>query len=497
MVGQWFPKLGVWTEDGWNAHPFHANSEFFANFGDYTVEITVPEGYTVAATGVASSSSSSPLRFGEGQGVGSSFFSLRSGEWQGMKSSSSPLRAVGGGEVRGSSTYLAGTEYLPRTSGVRFFAPDVVDFAWAASPNFRTAARTLGSTELVYVYLPEHAWSVERVLDAAETAFTSFSGWYGTYPYPRLTLVDVPEAGTGAGGMEYPTLVTVGAPDLTGVGFDLFERLELTRGLELVTIHETAHQWWQALAASNEAEEPWLDEGLADYATLRAMIAAYGKSGPVAALGGLELGYLDLRRSEFLLLPALPMSGPAWDFTLIEYGVAAYSKPALALLTLERVLGAETMDALMRAYFSRYRFAHPTADDFRRMAVEVSGQELDWFFDGLVDGGRTLNYAAKAIAPTSLTVARQGVLAIPTEIEVTFADGSRERLAWDGEAEEQTFTFDRPLESFVIDPERDLLVELVWSDNGLAREPDRAAWLAAAARLLYRLQDWLLIVGGI
>ncbi len=442
MVGQWFPKLGVWTESGWNAYPFHANSEFFANFGDYEVEIDVPQGYLIAATGV---------------------------------------------EVEGD----------PAGGKVRFQAEDVIDFAWAASPNFRTAARRVGPVELVYYYLPEHAWTVRRVLNAAETALSSFTAWYGDYPYPRLTLVDAPDAGQGAGGMEYPTLVTVGTADISGIGFDLFERLGMTRGLELVTIHETGHQWWQSLVAFNEAEEPWLDEGLTDYSTLRVMNAAYGERNSAADLGGFELGYLDLRRAEFLLLPDVPMSGKAWDYGLLDYGIAAYSKPALALLTLERSLGKEAMDALMQAFFRRYRFAHPSTADFCAVATEISGQDLGWFFDGLVDGSATLNYTAQEIGENSFTVTRQGDLAIPTEILVTFTDGSQRRVAWDGQPAERTFTFSQPLESFIVDPERALLVELHWSDNGLARQASWQAWLAAAARLVYRLQDWMLIAGGI
>ncbi|MGB9605977.1 MAG: M1 family metallopeptidase, partial [Bryobacteraceae bacterium] len=189
MVGQWFPKLGVYEAGrGWSAHPFHANSEFYADFGVYDVAITVPETYRVGATG---------LEVGR--------------------------EANGDGTV----TY-------------RFHAEAVIDFAWTAWPEFQEARRQVGSTEVVLLYAPNHAVYVERYLDVAERALQAYGAWFGPYPYPRLTIVDVPEAAGGAGGMEYPMLVTTGPPtpfpaSLLGDSFP-----------EMVTAHEIAHQWWQS-----------------------------------------------------------------------------------------------------------------------------------------------------------------------------------------------------------------------------------------------------------
>ncbi len=128
------------------------------------------------------------------------------------------------------------------TKTVHYFAQQVIDFAWAASPNLQSASRQVGKTEIVYAYLPEHEWSVDTALDAAELAFTNYSDWYGAYPYSRLTVMDVPEAGTSMGGMEYPTLVNAGAgPAPTSGGFFGGGAM----GLEMLIAHEVAHQWWQ------------------------------------------------------------------------------------------------------------------------------------------------------------------------------------------------------------------------------------------------------------
>jgi aminopeptidase N len=138
----------------------------------------------------------------------------------------------------------------------------------------------------------------------------------------------------------------------------------------------------------------------------------------------------DMRRLEFLARPDIPMFGPAYEFDMLTYGIAAYSKPAISLLTLERVLGEETMLEIMSTFFERYVYAHPTTFDFQQVAQEVSGADLDWFFDGLVFGEAALNWVAVGLEDQSITVASEGSLyGVPTEVEVTFAGGETRRIA--------------------------------------------------------------------
>ena len=446
MVGQWFPKLGVWQDGAWNAYPFHANSEFYADFGTYDVTITLPVGYVTGGTGL-------------------------------------PVSTVDNGDG---------------TQTVHYHAEDVIDFAWTASPHFQEATRQVDGVEILYLYLPEHEWTVGRVLDAAEAAVSHYSRWYGPYPYARLTVVDVPDDGQGAGGMEYPTLVTAGAMDMLGLGPGP-ARSRMDRSLELVVTHELGHQWWQSMVGFNEAEEPWLDEGFTDYSAVRVMEAVYGADTSFLDAGNLQMGYFDMRRMEYLADPRVPMYGRAWDFGEMEYGVAAYSKPVLSLRTLERTLGTETWLEVMSTFFHRYRFGHPTTEDFRTVAEEVSGQDLSWFFDGLVYGDGVLNYTVTGVDEHAVTVARQGDLVVPTEVLVTFADGSTLLEPWDGEETEVTFTYDGrpPVRSAEVDPQRKVVIDLRWADNGLSRRLEVAPWLALVTRLLYYLQNMLLVLGGL
>jgi len=472
MVGQWFPKLGVWQDGDWNAYPFHANSEFYADFGTYDVTITLPATCVTGGTGL-------------------------------------PVSTVDNDDG---------------TQTVHYHAEDVIDFVWTASPRFREATRQvelplppLGGepeggaragegVEILYLYLPEHEWTVGRLLDAAEAAVSHYSRWYGPYPYARLTIVDVPDDGQGAGGMEYPTLFAAGAMSMLGLGPGA-TRSGMERSLELVVTHELGHQWWQSMVGFNEAEEPWLDEGFTDYSALRVMETVYGAETSFLDAGNLEMGYLDMRRMEYLAGPRTPMYGRAWDFGMMEYGIAAYSKPVLSLRTLERTLGEETWLDVMSTFFQRYQFAHPTTEDFRTVAEEVSGQDLSWFFDGLVYGDGVLNYTVTAVDEHSVTVMRQGdpsagsghSLVIPTEVLVTFADGSTVLEPWGGKETEVTFTYsDRPpVQSAEVDPERKLVLDLRWADNGLSRRLEVSPWLALVTRLLYNLQNALLALGGL
>lgn len=429
MAGQWFPKFGVWEEGAWSAYPFHANSEFYADFGSYDVAVTLPEGWKVGATGVLDGE---PLDNGDG------------------------------------------------TVTHRFRAEHVIDFAWGASPHFRTLAAEQAGVAIELLYYPGHRPEARRVLKATTGGLDLYNAWYGAYGrglYPELTVILVPTDAGGAGGMEYPTLFTVGA--LNGQGPACFKMLEIE------TVHELAHQWFQSVVATDEAEEPWLDEGFADYSTVRAMNALH--DGAMFDCGGWALTYLAMRRLEYTLISDTPMAGKAWDFDGLTYGIATYSKPAVALSTLERRVGDEAMITFLQGYTDQYVFAHPSAEDLRSVMAETLGAEIaDWFFEDLVYGAGTLDARVERLDAADADLARQGDLCVPVQVAMQLTRSGSELVSWPCDVEFQEDV--SRLRGVEIDPERIALLDLNWTNNGERQQRDWSAWLGAVVRITRHLQ---------
>jgi aminopeptidase N len=264
--------------------------------------------------------------------------------------------------------------------------------------------------------------------------------------------------------MEYPAFVMVGAVS----SYDRFVEEGWTNFMEVTTVHEVAHQWWQSLVATNEAREPWLDEGFADYATVRYFVERYGLKFDDEEKSRLAPGFLAGRRSAYLRNPDLPMYGTAWEIPYSEYVIAAYAKPDMALMTLEAQLGEETMLEIMQTYFERFRFGHPTTQDFQEVAVEVSGQTLDWFFEDLVYDEGMLNWIARSMEGDTVTVDRVGDIELPVDVLVTFEGGQQELETCEVEATACVLEFPgKTIEAVIVDPERKLMIETDWEDNQL------------------------------
>lgn len=443
-IAQWFPKLAALTERGWVAHPYHAFSEFFADFGSYRVEITLPERFVVGASGV-------PL-------------------WE---------RDNGDG-----------------TRTLAFEARSVHDFAWVANPDFREAWARAGATDIRLLYPPEHEGLKDRFLGSAVAAVEHFGRWYGPYPYPRLTVADVPES-AGAG-MEYPTLVTVSATDLPVSGL---------LDAEQVTIHEVAHQWWYGMVASNEFEEAWLDEGFATYSTRKLMDELYGPKSSMGVVLGLHVGQIAADRAQYLAVHRLdPVVQESWRFRdFASYGGNVYAKAELILGTLERHLGSEKMGELMRDYFQRYAFRHPTTEDFLNVVREHAGEGLTGFLRQALYSAAVFDYSVEPLEVKregrdyrSVVVARRledGTM--PVEVVTTFEDGHQERETWDGEARWQRYEYLRssPAAKVEVDPEHKLMLDTRWANNSYTSWFGFAPLFRRAADLLWLAQGWLKLLG--
>jgi len=477
MVAQWFPKIGMFQDGEWNCHQYHSESEFFADFGVYEVEMTVPENYVLGATGKRTSRTEN-----------------------------------GDGNV----TYT-------------HYQEDVHDFAWTASPNFIevkelfTLDEPKVNTEMIFLIQKEHRNLTDRYISSLRNGIEFYSTNYGAYPYETITLVDPPLRAMGAGGMEYPTLFTAG-----GASF-IPEGLKMT---EMVTIHEFGHNFWYGMIASNEFEEPWLDEGFNSYSEVKAMSLYYGKDTSMVDLFGIKIGDFHQQRMSVMgSSPLDPILKKSWEFySGGSYGANSYAKAAFVLLTLENYLGDEIMSRVMKTYFERWRFRHPKTQDFIDVAEEVSGQDLDWFFNQFLKTPGTLDYAVSQVRSeevsepkgifdkgeilpkggeerqepeeknykNTVTVVRKGEWKFPQDILITFEDGEEIRETWNGQDRWERFVYHKPvkLKSAVIDPDNKAVLDINYLNNSRLLEPEKAPVKKYSLSLMLFFQKILSFIAG-
>jgi hypothetical protein len=397
LAGQWFPKVGVWWHGAWNCHQFHATTEFFADFGVYDVKVTVPQNQVVGASGIEVSN----------------------------------------------VTNQDGTKTLT------YHGEDIHDFAWTASPHYKILddefQGSMGPVKLNIMMQPAHWSQAERHARILKETLDHFERWYGPYPYKTLTLVD-PEVGSAAGGMEYPTFIT-GETNWWMPGGLLLP--------EVVVEHEFGHQYWYGMVATNEFEDAWMDEGINSYTEVKVLDSIAGPNTSILNQWGITAGERELQRLGYIGVADLdPIAKNAWQyFSFNSYGGITYGKTASVLLTLESIIGEDTMQKAMHTYFMRYRFTHPTKEDFLKTIEEVSGKDLRWYFDQAIYGTQVLDYEvlrADSI-PTdwykkdfkekkgeteyssNVWIHRKGEFIFPIDVAIKFDNGDTVHEHWDGQ----------------------------------------------------------------
>ncbi len=483
MVGQWFPKIGVFENGKWNCHQYHSNSEFYADFGVYDLTITVPEGYAVAANGILT----------ETQTDG------------------------------GKTTY-------------HFYQEDVIDAVWAASENYTRitdivpVGKTARNVEVTYFLEKDktsHAGAYRRIVPSM---LQYAEEWISPYPYRNLCIVETPSGeGMTAGGMEYPTLFTTGQ-NIDIPGFELIGRVNW---LELVTFHEFLHNYFQSMVASNEFEEPWLDEGFTSFMESRFLERYFREqnlAGDYGYILGAVINSVDFHRFAYLSgARSGVITQNAWANDNF-YATASYSKPVLMLRTLQNYLGEDTMNLVIREYFKRWSFKHPRTHDFLSVLNEVSGKDMRWFTDQFLFSAKTVDYVASQITNNDETikpygwfghrdekkfsaghaepesadtaaserkyrsvvrVRNNGDAYFPVDILITFKNQDTVWRRWDGRDLYMEFHFHgaSPVQSVHIDPYRKNLLDLNWANNSITIAPQSAGIWRYTTRLYFWIQS--------
>ncbi len=285
----------------------------------------------------------------------------------------------------------------------RFIAPNVHDFMWAADPEFIHKSKKVRDSltlHLLYKVSNHSAAEWEQVLVDAEKALPFIEKTFGGYPYKQFSFVH-----GGDGGMEYPMSTL-----LVGPG---------------AWLHEWLHNWYYGMLGTNEGLYAWMDEGFTSYAEDR--VTAFLENSTAFPYDGSYKGYYSLAKSG----KEEPLTTHADHFNYNSaYSPAAYSKGDVFLEQLGYIVGAPVRDKILLEYYKQWRFKHPNASDFIRIAEKVSDMKLDWYKEYWVNSIKTIDYGIDSLweegGKTKIRLNRIGLMPMPVDLQLTFKDGAKE-----------------------------------------------------------------------
>ncbi len=471
FISQWFPKVGVFEEGNWICSQYHPFTNFYSDFGHYNVNITVPDNYKVAATGIQKKKTD-----------------LKNGK----------------------SVYS-------------FIQKGVHDFAWMASDEIyaeQNSYKRRDSSEIqIKLFIqPENEKYKDRFIASVKNALEFFEENIGTYPYQTITIVDCPRT-SQSGGMEYPTLITTGAT--------LFSPLK-TRQPEYVTIHEFTHQFFCGVVANNEVYEAWLDEGLTSYISTKIVEKYYGKGKihfdllgfyPIFGLNLLSykeiplvytLGNYDQEEADDMLAKYYisPTSSTILDtsFKLPNasiYGIVSYAKPQLVLHSLERYLGFNKLMSIFREYYSEYKFRHPKSEDFLSVIKSKCNPEVSVMIDNFFRQASSFDYRVNSIGSAGngeyeVFIEKIGEGTFPQDIAF-YTDKDTLYKKWDGVDRWKIIKFrtNNEVVGAELDPTHKNILDLNYANNSYLLNKQYGASLRLSFRFFFWLQNLLLILGSI
>lgn len=356
VIAQFYPRMAVYNDvEGWQNMQFWGGGEFALPFGNFDVNITVPADHVMEATGELTNRSEvfTPAQVKR--------YELA------QKSFDKPVVIVTQEEAE-----AAEKGFSTKKKTWKFSAKNVRDFGIATSRKFIYDAMAVKLNDKVVMaasVYPKEAnplWGETSTMMVAHT-LKSYSSHTFDYPYPKAVSVSAADQG-----MEYPMICwNFGRPDENGVTSE-----QIKNGMIGVVIHEVGHNFFPMIVNSDERQWTWMDEGLNSFMEFMAE-DELGTNFP-SRRGPAKNIVPYMSGDQKYLEPIMSNSEG-----IIQFGNNAYGKPATGLNILrETIMGRELFDHAFKVYANRWKFKHPTPEDFFRTMEDASGVDLDWFFRG-------------------------------------------------------------------------------------------------------------------
>ncbi|MFB6248030.1 MAG: M1 family metallopeptidase [Salinibacter sp.] len=392
-MGYWYPQMAVYDDvQGWDTDPFLQFAEFYMGYADYTLELTVPDGWLIGSTGTL-------------QNPTDVLTARTRSRLEQARTANKPVRVVSA-EERGAGS---ATQADPSGSLTwRFRAENVRDVAWGTSDQYvwdaAQADAGKGRTTMIHALYRPNRDSWRRAAEFGKFSIEFLSERLTAYPYPHMTVVE----GLVGGGMEYPMITIVGS-----------DRSE--KSLFGTTLHEIAHMWYPMLVGSEETDHIWMDEGLVTYFTRQGRRAFWDEGAPWAANSGYFRRAGTARETE-------PMRHGDLFPNVGSLVSASYDKASRMLYVLRGLYGADSLHAALRTYAERWTYKHPYPYDFFNTVEDVLGDDLDWLWRSMLYETWTLDQSIAGVEESdggvTIRIRDEGHSMMPTPVRVTYADGS-------------------------------------------------------------------------
>ena len=437
-IAQWYPRVNVYDDvRGWNTEPYAGQAEFYLEYGDFTMSVTVPAGYIVAATGT--------LENPRDVLTATEITRLH----QAIKSAT-PIAIVTEAELSSGAA-------RPKTTGMltwKFTAKDVRDAVWGAAPDYLWDASGWHGILAQSYYRPSaiSVWGHGEAADQARMSIDEYSTRWFQYPWPQISVVEGPISG-----MEYPMLAM---ESHSRDKYDLYS----------VITHEIGHDWFPMIVGSNERIHFWQDEGFNTFINYFSEARRYPEQGNQLQRAASDENSIEQTQVANVDVP-IDIPGDRMDPR--KLGFTEYVKTAVGLQLLrEEILGPEAFDDAFRTYVHRWAFKHPTPADFYRTMENVAGRRLDWFwrewflenphFDQAIDTVATAAEGSGERLAVRYANKARGVL--PLRVRFTFADGTTQDFVYPAEVWTMNtstyvrhYTFPKHVTRIDLDPDHRLL----------------------------------------
>lgn len=400
FLAYWYPQMAVYDDvTGWMDEPFLGRAEFYADFGRYALTVRAPDDWLVQGTGELQNPTevlTADTRARRDQAY-----------------TSDTTTTILTPEQRGT------IDVNNDTLTWHFQADQVRDVAFTLSRNsYWQAVRTpigdrnndgtVDSTRINTLWR-QSAPKWQDVTRYQKHALTFLSDETGIpYPWPHMTAVEGGDI--IGGGMEFPMMTLMGDyNDNSG------------RMLYAVTAHELAHMWKPMIVNTNERRYSWMDEGTTSYNENVSRQAFFEDSDAVAS-----------DRKDYVVAALNNREGPIRRWSNYHrdpyaFVVASYRKPATLLVALRGLLGEETFNDGLQAFYETWAYKHPYPSDFFNTFERVSGRELDWFWYSWYETTWTLDQALKDVRrqgeEIAVKIVDQGRIPMPVPLTVTLTGG--------------------------------------------------------------------------